>query len=297
MIMEHHAIDPTAILAALGLTGPTAVAPVAGGLDTAIWRVEHDSAVYALRVFRPEQAETCRREVLVMRAAAAGGIAVPQVHAHGTWRDRPALLLSWCAGRPLLHALSDQPQRAWELGVAFGKMQAAIHAVPAPPELRRHPDDWIAWAGPGEQALQARLRALALPADTLLHLDYHPLNVMTDGQQVTGVLDWANAHAGHFRADLARTITLLRLAMRVLSRQRAPMLQPRRALAAGWRHGYEQAAGPIGDMALFYAWAGAAMVNDLAQKIGRPGVTLEQRDLTPIRRWTAFWKHRAGVTR
>ena len=90
--MIHHAIDPTVILAALGITGPTAFAPVSGGLDTALWRVEHGGAVYALRVFRPEQAGTCERELLAMGAAAAGGIAVPLVHARGTWQGRPALL-------------------------------------------------------------------------------------------------------------------------------------------------------------------------------------------------------------
>jgi aminoglycoside phosphotransferase (APT) family kinase protein len=282
--MKPDDIDPIATLASLGISAPTALAPVAGGLDTALWRVEHAGAVYALRVFRPEQAETCRREVLAMRAAAAGGIAVPRIHAEGAWRDRPALLLSWCDGRPLMHALADQPQRAVALGAAFGKMQAAIHATPAQPH--QHPDAWIDWAGPDEPALRERLRALALPAGALLHLDYHPMNVMIDGERITCVLDWAN---------LARTVTILRLAPRVLSRERAPMLQLRRAFVAGWRDGYEQAAGPVGDMTLFYAWAGAVMVEDFAQKIGRPGVDLQQRDLDPIRRWAAYWKHRAGI--
>ena len=34
----------------------------------------------------------------------------------------------------------------------------------------------------------------------------------------------------------------------------------RLVLARAWRHGYERAAGPLGDMALFYAWAGAVML-------------------------------------
>ena len=49
--------------------------------DTAIWRVAHGQQLYALRVFRAEQAETCRREIAAMRAALAGGLPIPAIHA------------------------------------------------------------------------------------------------------------------------------------------------------------------------------------------------------------------------
>src|SRR5215212_7115084 len=88
-------------------------------------------------------------------------------------------------------------------------MQAAIHAIaPTPvPELR--PGDWIAWAGADAPALQARLREVAADTAQLLHLDYHPLNVMTDGHRMTTVLDWANAQVGDPRADVARSFSIL----------------------------------------------------------------------------------------
>jgi len=243
-------------------------------------------------VFRPDQALACRREVLAMRAAADGGVPVPDVCADGVWQDRPALLLSWCAGQPVLHALRDRPQDGEPLGTAFGAMQARLHRVAAPGALRQDGDRWIDWADPDEAPLKARLHALRPRGDALLHLDYHPLNVLTDGSQITGVIDWANALAGDPRADLARTVTILR----VMPVPRA--WQPtaaRRVFARAWRRGYESVAGPSGDLGLFYAWAGAVMVRDLAPKLGRPGVWLEQRHLDRVARWTAWWKRRAGV--
>ena len=285
---EQHDLDPHAILAALGITGAAEATPVAGGADTAIWRVAHSRQLYALRVFRAEQAETCRREIAAMRAAFDGGLPVPAIHLAGSWRDRPALLLGWCAVEPLIGALQRRPTQIWRLAAQFGRMQAVIHAItPAPaPELQ--PGSWIAWAGADEVALQTRLRAVAGASTQLLHLDYHPLNVLTDGRNMTAVLDWANAQVGDPRADVARSFSILAIEP---SWPRLPHLTIfRLVLARAWRHGYEQAAGPLSDMALFYAWAGAVMLRDLAPRAARSGMRLDR-----VRRWTNAWKRQAGI--
>jgi aminoglycoside phosphotransferase (APT) family kinase protein len=290
---EQHNLDPQAILAALGVTGAAEATPVSGGADTAIWRVAIDQRLYALRVFRAEQAETCRRETAAMRAALAGGLAVPAIHAAGSWRDRPALLLGWCDGEPLLSRLQRQPWRTWRLGGAFGRMQAQIHAIAPAPDPALPPEDWIGWAGAGETALRERLRVAAGQAQQLLHLDFHPLNVMTDGRQITAVLDWANARVGDPRADVARSYTILAIDP---AWPRQPHIAVfRRILALAWRRGYEQAAGPLGDLALFYAWAGAVMLRDLGLRAARPGSGLQPQQLDQVRRWTARWKRRAGL--
>jgi len=130
-----------------------------------------------------------------MEAAVAGGVPVPEVHAVGTWRGHPALLLAWCPGRPLAHEVRVRPWRAWALGVAFGRAQAAIHALPAPAIPRDHPVSWEAWAGPDE-ALRACLGAVRPRPPVLLHLDYHPLNVLAAGGRVAGVLDWVERAGG-----------------------------------------------------------------------------------------------------
>jgi len=290
---EQHNLDPQAILAALSVTGAAEVTPVSGGSDTAIWRVAHDQRLYALRVFRAEQAGTSRREIAAMRAALAGGLAVPAIHAAGSWRDRPALLLDWCDGEPLLGRLQRQPWRAWRLGVEFGRMQARIHAIAPPPDPALPPEDWIGWAGADETALRERLRAAAGQARQLLHLDYHPLNVMTDGRRITAVLDWANARVGDPRADVARSYSIL--AIDPAWPRRPHIWLFRQIIVRAWRHGYEQAAGPLGDLALFYAWAGAVMLRDLAPRAARPGSDLQPQQLDQVRRWTDRWKRRAGL--
>jgi len=285
-----QSLDPRAVLASLGVTGATHLAAVSGGQDTAMWRVEHPGGVFALRVFRPEQRLTCEWEVAALRAAAAGGLPVPAIYALGRWHDRPVLLLSWCSGRPLASELAARPWRLWSLGVAFGRTHAAIHALPAPPLLREAPS-WIERLGPieaGDEAtarLRATLAALSRDRAALLHLDYHPLNVLASEQGITAVLDWANARAGDPRADLARTYTLLRLApwppltgarsfataagvaAGVLTGTRfvwEPIL--RRLLERAWRYGCQLASGSIytpHELAPFYAWAGRWLEHEL----------------------------------
>ncbi len=280
-------LDPHAILQTLGLTDATAVTPVHGGSDTAIWQVERASEVYALRVFDEGQHDDCEQEKMIMQAAMDAGLPVPQVHTAGTWRDRPALLLSWLPGWPIADELRKRPWRAWNLGVLFGCMHAAIHLIPAPGILQQHPDAWIDWLAPDEQSLRQCLRSIDHRTDLLLHLDYHPLNVLTDGRSITGVLDWRNARAGDPRADAARTVSILRVD--IVGKPHILESAVRRVFEQGWRTGYEQKGASLGNLSLFYAWAGAVMERDLALK-------REPEDLSRIHHWTVQWKERAGYS-
>ncbi len=297
-------LDPLAILASLGVVDATRLVPISGGQDTAVWRVERPGGPCALRVFRPEQRPVCDWEVAAMAAAAAGGIPVPAVYAQGLWRNRPALLLSWCRGRPLASELAARPWRLWSLGVAFGRRHAAIHALQAPPALQQAPS-WLERLGPPEagDAAAARLRAALATLsrrDALLHLDYHPLNVLADGRQITAILDWANARAGDPRADLARTYTLLRLAPWPPSHglRSLAVAAVRRLFERAWRHGYQLASGFAFDpsqLAPYYAWAGRWLERELMRRLDPSAAGwIEPRDLLRIRRWNAYWLCQAG---
>jgi aminoglycoside phosphotransferase (APT) family kinase protein len=286
--MPHEStLDPVDILATLGISSVRAISPVHGGTDTAIWRVEHGATISALRVFRPEQAETCQREIAAMRAARQADVPVPAVHASGIWHERPVLLLSWCPGVPLWDAIRPRPWRVWPLGMAFGRTQALIHQISAHAEWQDRRTDWIGWAGPDEHQLRTALQERARPAPALLHLDYHPLNVLTDGRRITAVLDWANARAGDPRADVARTYTILMVEPYAPGRQSPVISLARRLLARGWRRGYEQVAGPLSDMDWFYVWAGAVMARDLAPRVSDPQSWWQPRHLDHIRNWTS----------
>ncbi len=117
---------------------------------------------------------------------------------------------------------------------------------------------------------------------------YHPLNVLTDGKSITGVLDWRNACAGDPRADAARTVAILRIDY--VGRPHVFESVVRRVFEQGWRSGYEQQGTSLRDLSLFYVWAGAVMERDLAPK-------REPEDLARIRRWTMRRKERAGYLR
>jgi aminoglycoside phosphotransferase (APT) family kinase protein len=286
------ALDANAILAQLGISDADQIEPVTGGMDTSIWRVQQGGNTYALRVFRPEQAETCEREVAAMQIARAGSVSVPEVIRRGVWENRPILLLSWISGQPLAPTLRQHPTKIWTLGTAFGRTQAAIHHLDPPANF--DPTAWIEWAG-DEPELKARLYDLPARKTKLLHLDFHPLNVMADGTQISGVLDWANARAGDPRADFARTYTILRVEPYSPNGDSPLIAVVRRALERAWRRGYLGAGGTLDEMALFYAWAGAVMLRDLASRMGKPGHWLQDRHLDPLRAWTARWKSLAKI--
>jgi aminoglycoside phosphotransferase (APT) family kinase protein len=161
-------------------------------------------------------------------------------------------------------------------------MQARLHRVAAPAGWP--PDAWLGWGAPHAPPVCERLAQTGAGA-MLLHLDYHPLNVLADGRRITAVLDWVNARAGDPRADAARTATILRLA----PPGRRPTLllrAQRRLLEYFWRAGYEHEHGPLGDMAAFYAWAGAVMQYDLAPRAAQPGSGVLPEDLARIAAWT-----------
>jgi aminoglycoside phosphotransferase (APT) family kinase protein len=249
--------------------------------------VQAGHETFALRVFRDDEGAVCAREIVAMQAAGAAGIPVPRVHGQAIWRERPAMLISWCAGRPMISLVLREPWRAFGYGLAFGETQAAIHAITAPPELAVRP--WLDWKGPHRPAVRSRLEELGGSAGRLLHLDYHMLNVMADGGRVSAVLDWTNARSGDPRADLARTLSILRLDM---GRPALPVLEGLAALwrvfEAGWWRGYTGAAGVPSDLAPFYAWAGIAMEHDLAHRY-------TPKRLAHVRRWAERWERKAGL--
>ena len=278
-------LDPQRILSELGFSRtPDKVTRVSGGWDTTLWRVDSQGRSFALRVFSVEQARTSQREAVVMRALSEQGLPVPALRAEGVGQGRPALLLDWCPGRTVMEELTARPWHIWRLGVEMGRMHARIHLASVPAEVTH-------------DFPRVEVKLQESPQTKILHLDYHPLNVMTDGQQITGVLDWSNAKVGDARADLARTVTLMRLAP-IPPGFPLPVVRVfRQLLEAAWRRGYREQAGtnPFVEMDPFYVWAGEWMEQDFRPKLGRPGVWLREKDLVRIHQWTTAHKKRASA--
>jgi aminoglycoside phosphotransferase (APT) family kinase protein len=271
-------VDPTSVLAHLGIADALSIDSVKGGEDALLWRVETPGKSYALRVMRPEQAHVADREATAMRAAIAAGIAVPRVYSASTYANRPAMLLDWCPGRTMAAELAERPWRVWALGRALGRAHTRLNRIPAPPDL---PSRWRSWAG--NPALEERLPA----GDRLLHLDFHPLNVMTDGRDVTAVIDWTNTSAGDPRADAARSLAIL------LVSPMGPTIPKafgvlRRILAAAYQSGY----GRLESMSPFHLWAATAMLREMAPRAENPAHWMRPADLEPIRKWRNYWADR-----
>jgi aminoglycoside phosphotransferase (APT) family kinase protein len=282
--------NPVAILKELGIDRPDAIQRVTGGTDTLVWQVTHNHQHYALRVFQPNQRERCERECRVMELAQAAGLPVPRIVASGNWTNYPVLLMTWCSGRPLAEELKRRPWRVWALGHAFGQLQARLHSIPGDPHLGQ---TWISWKN-NDFALAQALQRQTHAAPALLHLDYHLGNVIVDNGKMTGIIDWANAQVGDPRADLARTLSILRV--EPWHKQTSPVMTVFRWLfARAWQAGYTQIAGWPDEMALFYSWAGEVMVTELNERTKRPESWITHRHLAQVQCWTNTWKNRAGL--
>lgn len=278
--MSSHP-DPHAILSALGVVHADAVTPVLGGQDAALFRVAHGTNTSALRVYAPGRERQRDFEIQVMQHAATSGLPVPAIRATGIWQARPALLMEWLPGETIADAVTREPSLAGPLGTAAGRMLARIHAIQPPRVVLDRP--WLDWV-PMPEPLRRALAAVAGPP-RLLHLDYHPLNLLTDGATITGVLDWPNARAGDPRADLARTIAIVRL---IVSDLLPDMRSAVTEFEGGLFDGYEAATAPLTDLPLFLAWAGRSLLHDLADRL-----TAMQR--ADILAWTTEREREAGV--
>jgi aminoglycoside phosphotransferase (APT) family kinase protein len=128
-----------------------------------------------------------------------------------------------------------------------------------------------------------------------MHLDYHPLNVMTDCSGVSGVLDWANARMGDPRADVARTYTILAVEPHYVGHEPVWYRAVRHLVTHNWLAGYRAVAGKLRDMPLFFAWAGAVMQADLAPRVENPNSWWQPRHMQAVERWTSHWRKQADT--
>lgn len=131
--------------------------------------------------------------------------------------QRPGLLVSeflpGVRGDLLLPTLSADGLR--RVGAAFGAVAAALSGMPmlrrgvfADGELRIEPYDVELPASLGELGQRAAALLDEEPRACLVHSDLNPKNLLVDPDtlEVTGVLDWEFAHAGHPFTDLGNLL-------------------------------------------------------------------------------------------
>jgi aminoglycoside phosphotransferase (APT) family kinase protein len=145
-------------------------------------------------------------------AAHAAGVPAPEVFGRVTVDGRFGVEMERIGGRMMLDEIKSAP---WTAG-QWGDRLADLHSDVTARTSRDLPDvkDRLAAAidatdlAASEKA-GAKDALLGLPnGDRVLHGDFHPLNVMVDGDRLT-VIDWVDASRGSPAADVARTSWLL----------------------------------------------------------------------------------------
>ncbi len=288
-------VDPRDVLRQAGWSVPAEMRRIEGGWITLIWRFEtEDGRVHGLRLYRPGDptiAEQARREELTIKALRAAGIAAPELEASGTYDGCPYFVMSWLPGRPLVDDLEKKLWRLWSMAHAFGRLQARIHRL-APEELRWQDAAWCQLEG--EPELSAAVKARA-SEDALCHFDYHPINVLSNGRGLSGVIDFSSSGVADRRADLGRTQALL-LAAPIPPGPMKPVLQVfRKQFAAAWRRGYKAEAGSFPLEPLFEAWGGATFVKDIEEAVAEGRGWGTPADVERIKAFVAERKRAAGL--
>ncbi|TWT01614.1 phosphotransferase family protein [Planomicrobium sp. CPCC 101079] len=262
------------ILRGFGLASVVFCEEVQGGRDSQVYKIGAEDRIYALRLLPARKYEQFVQEKKMIEIAAGNGVPVPEVHAIQVVDGYAVMLMEWREGKTVLAALKEWPERAEELGVEFGKIQARIHQI----VVSAQDVESRSWLTPSREEAEI-LSAIPLsdsPA-VLLHLDFHPLNVLTDGRNITAVLDWANAAIGDCRLDIARTFSILELAGKKAFEKDPEVLA---GFVAGWKAGY--GGGLFTSMPLFYAWSGVRLKRDSIER-------LEKSEQAEIDAWVAGW--------
>ncbi len=254
------------VVRGLGLGPDAAIEPAAGGASGSAWRVRPPGASYVLRLASSSALTDAR--LAAMATALAGGLPAPQLIRRVTTAEVDAVLLSWLPGRSLYDVLVADPKSTRRFGRLMGEMQRHLHGIVAPTSLIDVLDD-------GVHPFAAGREVGGLPSgNALLHLDWHPLNLLVDGaSRVSGIVDWDNARRGHPSLDLARTHSLLTVEPSIASLP-AEVRSQVDELVEAWSDGYGREAREI--PAACHAWAGRVMLADLEPRYAQSPEALDR---------------------
>lgn len=186
-----------------------------------------------------EAAAKGAREFRTVSFLSAAGYPVPHAYLFecgAAALGAPFLVMERLRGGPLF-AVRSFPQafKTFSMGfLGFVRAQVRLHRMAPPPEVSEAPpappivgaaarlldrtletiaqrveDGPLPGLAEALEWLRARAGEFRNAPASLLHLDYHPQNVLVEGLQVTGVIDWANAAAGDRHFDAATTAVIL----------------------------------------------------------------------------------------
>lgn len=168
-----------------------------------------------VKVARPENQQAIDREAAALRVAHAAGMPVPAAYELLDIDGRRALIMGRAPGIDMLTRFARKPWTLLGAGSKLGRLHARLHETIAPatlPNARAVIGERIGESSHVPTDVRERVLSLLreLPdGDRLCHLDFHPANVITDGNQLT-VIDWPGACRGDPLLDVAATVIILR---------------------------------------------------------------------------------------
>jgi homoserine kinase type II len=198
---------------------PDDVKPLAGGMNSETWLVEHQGSTYvAKRVPPTEIAELvagCEVAAALADAGFVTGRPVPTTDGRLVLTKHGVALLEHVPGRGL-EGETDEEQR-W-----IASTLAGVHAAGSPatgPSTAAFMSEWLSPQVPGVEAhrwLAPAIEAVRAETDPLtvtwsvLHTDPNPEAFRhNDGTGVTGLIDWAGARRGPVLYDVASAVMYL----------------------------------------------------------------------------------------
>ncbi len=247
------------------------VQQLSGGSSISSWRVVTARNVYAARLYPSGNAAAAYDQARLLTYLRGQRYPVPEIVLVGTYEAQHLLVLSWVGKGSVVDMLRASPDQAKRLGWVFGEVHAQLHTIPVTNDM---------WA-----TLPVVEAPVGVPSrqPVLLHLDFHPLNVLTDGRDIVGVIDWENVRLGDACLDVARSLSILCAdpSLRLLPKdERFVVRQFRRA----YLNAYQNLMGRDALIPLtpFLAWAGEFMVQDLQR--------LDHAALARVARWASWWR-------
>jgi len=185
----------------------------------------------------------------------------------------PFMVMEMLPGRTLLDELFKRFWRMAHAPVEMAEMQAQLHRMPvagfpAPGGnfLDRHLQDMRELIDEYDQDnLRAGLdwleehRPPPPRRTSILHLDFHPINMLCQWRRCTGIVDWADSDVGDRHADVAYSLVLMRSAPIHIGKtlwQRFTSLPGRWLFWKYYLHAYRKRL-PLDEQTLAYyvAWA------------------------------------------
>lgn len=181
------------------------------GATTTVYR--DGSKAIKLYVNAPQ--DEAENEAKLQRFAVDAGLPVPKVNCvRRLEANATALDMEYIAGKPLMHPKMSKDERRDAIQTLV-ELQCMVHKAVATGLPRQA--DCLAWKiretehldKTDKNRLIAMLDRLDSNADNLCHGDFHPLNILYDGEK-HWIIDWVNATAGSPLADACRTYLIFK---------------------------------------------------------------------------------------